>query len=285
MPTPCHRPRSGLRAVLLLSGLTLLANLAPAAPVLVSWTSPTTNADGPPLRDLGGYRLHYGTASRLYSTHVDTDLVPSAALSGLVAGQTYYFVATAYDTPGNESQYSKEVPYTVPASADTTLPTVAITAPLNGAVVARKSTVTIAVTAADSVGVTRVDVFVDGQLTCTDTTAVYSCAWAVPAAGGNRTYGLQAKAVDAGVPSVDGMKRAATTQQEIAAPSPPVRLECHVEQCKGDRARRHATGAPRAGLIDVRPRRRAYATEYAQDDSSVDGGNRYVLPHAQFGRC
>jgi Bacterial Ig domain len=140
--------------VLLLSGLTLLVSLGQAAQVLVSWMAPTTNADGTPLQDLGGYLLHYGTASGLYSTYVDTGLVPSATLSGLTAGQTYYFAATVYDTSGNESAYSQERPYTIPAS-DTTLPTVAITAPLNGASVARKSTVTITVTASDNGGVAR----------------------------------------------------------------------------------------------------------------------------------
>jgi hypothetical protein len=197
MPNRCHRPTSGLRAVLLLSRLTLMVSLVQAPQVLVSWTAPTTSADGTPLRDLGGYRLHYGTASRHYSAHVDTGPVPSAALSGLLEGQMYSFAAKAYDTSGNESQYSQEARATIPASTDTTPPTVTITAPLNRASVAGKSTVIITATASDNVGVTRVEVFVKGQLTCTDTTAAYTRAWTAPATGGHKTYGLQAKAVDA----------------------------------------------------------------------------------------
>jgi hypothetical protein len=87
------------------------------------------------------------------------------------------------------------VSYTVPAG-DTTPPTVTITAPVNGASVPRKSTVTIRVTATDTGGVTAVAFYVNGQLTCTDTTASYTCAWKVPASAG-RTYKLQATATDA----------------------------------------------------------------------------------------
>ena len=83
-----------------------------------------------------------------------------------------------------------------PGSADTTAPTVAITNPANGAIVTRKSTVTITATASDNVGVTRVDFLVNGALQCSDTTAPYSCAWRVPGAA-NKTYQLQARAFDA----------------------------------------------------------------------------------------
>ena len=74
-------------------------------------------------------------------------------------------------------------------------PTVSITSPANGAIVARKSTVTITATASDNVGVTRVDFLVNGALQCTDTTAPYSCNWSVPDAR-NKTYQLQARAFD-----------------------------------------------------------------------------------------
>ena len=79
---------------------------------------------------------------------------------------------------------------------DTTPPTVAITSPANGAIVARKSNVTITATANDNVGVTRVEFLVNGALQCTDTTAPYSCVWRVPAAM-NKTHQLQARAFDA----------------------------------------------------------------------------------------
>ena len=80
-------------------------------------------------------------------------------------------------------------------SGDTTAPTVAITNPANGAIIARKSNLTITATATDNVGVTRVEFLVNGALQCTDTTAPYSCVWRVPASM-NKTYQLQARAFD-----------------------------------------------------------------------------------------
>jgi hypothetical protein len=62
--------------------------------------------------------------------------------------------------------------------------------------VTRKSAVTIAATASDNVGVTRVEFFVNGALQCTDTSAPYSCGWRVPSAP-NKTYQIQARAFDA----------------------------------------------------------------------------------------
>jgi len=81
------------------------------------------------------------------------------------------------------------------AAGDNIAPTVSITNPANGAIVARKSTITIAATATDNVGVTRVDFLVNGALQCSDTTAPYNCAWRVPGAM-NKTHQLQARAFD-----------------------------------------------------------------------------------------
>jgi len=81
------------------------------------------------------------------------------------------------------------------ATGDTIPPTVSITNPANGGIVARKSTVTITANANDNIGVTRVEFLVNGSLQCTDTTAPYSCAWRVPGAA-NKTHQLQARAFD-----------------------------------------------------------------------------------------
>ncbi len=72
---------------------------------------------------LGTYNFS-GTA-RVMITSVSEDCSTSAdavrfasdevTLTGLMAGETYYFVATVYDTDGNESSYSDEVVYAVPA--------------------------------------------------------------------------------------------------------------------------------------------------------------------------
>jgi len=65
--------------------------------------------------DLAGYKVHYGTASGSYTTSVDAHKVTTAVVTGLAAGQTYYFVVTAYNAANNESGYSNQVSYSIPA--------------------------------------------------------------------------------------------------------------------------------------------------------------------------
>ena len=56
--------------------------------------------------DLAGYRIYYGTASGSHSVMLDVGNTTSYTID-LQSGMTYYFVATAYDTSGNESGYSE----------------------------------------------------------------------------------------------------------------------------------------------------------------------------------
>jgi hypothetical protein len=77
------------------------------ADVTLAW-NPNTESD------LAGYRIHYGTASGSYSVQIDVHNVTTCTVTGLTAGQTYHFAATAYDTSGNESGYSNQVSYQVP---------------------------------------------------------------------------------------------------------------------------------------------------------------------------
>ncbi len=71
----------------------------------------------------------------------------------------------------------------------------AITNPLPGATVPRRSAVTIQAAASDDVGVARVEFRVNGTLLGTDTTAPYAMPWQVPGKPG-ATYTLSARAVD-----------------------------------------------------------------------------------------
>jgi hypothetical protein len=68
--------------------------------------------------------------------------------------------------------------------------------PASGDTVSRHSTATIAATASDNGGVTRVEFDVSGSPKCAATAAPYTCAWNVPAAA-SKSYSLQAKAYDA----------------------------------------------------------------------------------------
>ena len=67
------------------------------------------NANSEP--DVAGYRLFYGTESRVYTGQVDAP-GPTAVVSNLTEGETYYFAAIAYNSAGFESQLSAEISYT-----------------------------------------------------------------------------------------------------------------------------------------------------------------------------
>ncbi len=60
-------------------------------------------------QDLAGYKVYYGTASRSYSNVISAGLTTGQSITNLQSGYEYFFAVTAYDTAGNESQYSNEV--------------------------------------------------------------------------------------------------------------------------------------------------------------------------------
>jgi hypothetical protein len=71
----------------------------------LTWVAPSTNEDGTPLTNLAGYKVYYGSTPGIF-TSVDVGYANSYQVAGLTKGQTYYFAVTAYDTNGNESDYS-----------------------------------------------------------------------------------------------------------------------------------------------------------------------------------
>ena len=81
----------------------------------LSWTPPTTAADGSTLLNLAGYDIYYGTnpsalTQRIKITNIG---VTNYVVSGLSSG-TWYFVVTAYTTDGVQSVPSSVVSKTVP---------------------------------------------------------------------------------------------------------------------------------------------------------------------------
>lgn len=86
------------------------AETANAATVTLAW-------DPNPEPTVAGYRLYYGTSSGYYTNSVDVAASTRATISALIEGMTYYMAVTAYDTSGNQSGYSNEIVYTVPAGA------------------------------------------------------------------------------------------------------------------------------------------------------------------------
>ena len=84
-----------------------------AATVNLAWNASTGS-------NIAGYKMYYGTSSRNYAYNVTVGKYTSCSISGLTAGEKYYFAATAYNTSNVESVYSSEIAHTVPTSSSTT---------------------------------------------------------------------------------------------------------------------------------------------------------------------
>jgi Fibronectin type III domain len=87
--------------------------VSPAIAPAITSSSVALAWDRSPGRGVKGYRLHYGTASRRYSSIIDVGNVTTYKISNLPAGKTYYFVVTSYDKAGRESPASNEISFTV----------------------------------------------------------------------------------------------------------------------------------------------------------------------------
>lgn len=88
-------------------------NIAIAGELILTWDTPTSNEDGSPLTDLAGYKLYYGTSSGVYGMVLDIGNSITYTISDLEEGKTYYCAVTAYDSGGNESNFSNEVSKTL----------------------------------------------------------------------------------------------------------------------------------------------------------------------------
>lgn len=73
--------------------------------------------EGSPSDYIVGYRIFFGPQPGAYTSCMVVDQVSDILVSGLKAGATYYFVVAAFDAYGNESGFSNETSYTVPAAA------------------------------------------------------------------------------------------------------------------------------------------------------------------------
>ena len=78
--------------------------------VTVSWLAPADNTNGTALTNLRGYKLYYGEAPRDYSStiKVSNPGLTTYLIENLSPGR-YYFAVTAYNSLGEESDFSPEI--------------------------------------------------------------------------------------------------------------------------------------------------------------------------------
>lgn len=80
----------------------------------LSWTAPTLNEDGSPLTNLSGFKIYYGISQGNYSNQI---LVDNPGITTYVVDNlnpnTYYFVSTAINSAGIESNVSNVASKTV----------------------------------------------------------------------------------------------------------------------------------------------------------------------------
>ena len=91
-----------------------------------AWNAETGNS-------VAGYRFYEGLASRQYSDSIDAMTLTNITISGLASGFTYFFAVTAYDSTGQESDYSDEISYVVPVLSNSSAGTVLL-APGSGSI-------------------------------------------------------------------------------------------------------------------------------------------------------
>jgi hypothetical protein len=152
----------------------------------LSWTAATDNTG------VARYNVHRGTSAGFTPTTANRIARPtSTTYTDNAPAGVYFYKVTAEDFAGNTGPVSNEATATI--TADTTLPTVNITAPVAGATVSGTTTVT--ASAADNVAVVGVQFKLDGaNLGNEDTTAPYSFDWdTVAASEGPHTLTAVAK--------------------------------------------------------------------------------------------
>ena len=74
--------------------------------------------------NVAGYRIYQGGASHVYTSSISAGTALQRAITNLTTGATYYFSVAAYNSAGNESDFSSEVSYTPSAVVVTNPPPV-----------------------------------------------------------------------------------------------------------------------------------------------------------------
>ncbi len=144
--------------------------------------------------NVGVARVEFYDGSTLLGTDASSPYTQGVALTSTNNG-THAFTARAYDAAGNvATSAAVSVAVNIPASTDTTPPTVSLAS--SATTVTAAGTLTLTATASDNVGVTRVEFYDGTTLLASDTTSPYTQGVSVGSAN-NGTHAFTAKAYDA----------------------------------------------------------------------------------------
>ena len=160
---------------------------APGSSITAAWSTSDTATN-----TISGTSMaspHVAGALALY-LQTNPTASPGTATTALLGNTT----ANTVGNPGTGSPNRLLYALLGGAPGDTTPPTTSITLPANGATVS--GTTTVSANASDSVGVTRVELYVDGSLHSSDTSSPYSFSWNTTTTS-NGGHSLQTRAFDA----------------------------------------------------------------------------------------
>ena len=90
-----------------LPAFTITVNQVSLGSTTLNWTPPTQNTDGSPLTNLAGFKIYYGTSSGNYPNQITINNpgVTTFVVDNLTPN-TWYFVTTAFNSSGVESDVS-----------------------------------------------------------------------------------------------------------------------------------------------------------------------------------
>jgi hypothetical protein len=83
----------------------LVASMCMAADVSLAWDPSATTS-------ITGYKVYFGNAARTYRTPITIGKQTAYTVTGLSDG-IYFFAVTAFDSSGNESDFSNEISTTI----------------------------------------------------------------------------------------------------------------------------------------------------------------------------
>ena len=100
-----------------LNNFSITVTEAALGSMTLSWTAPTENTDGSPLVDLAGFNIYFGKSQGDYSNRITigNSSISTYLVENLLP-DTYYVVATSFNSNGVESQFSNTATKTVAAN-------------------------------------------------------------------------------------------------------------------------------------------------------------------------